>query len=91
MIYRLFWVEKSKKATINPINKKITNVLYMLSRVKSWGNQKRSAENIKNQNCEGITFQLEKDDRKRLEKNNVAIDLNILYAKKVFKHIFLVL
>ena len=53
MIYRFSWEEKSKKATINPINKKVTDVLYMLSRVKSWGNQERSAENIKNQTLTG--------------------------------------
>ena len=44
-----------------------------------------------NLDWEGITFPSEKDYWKRLEKNNVATDLNILYAKKIFKHIFLVL
>ena len=31
---------------------------------------------------EGINFLSEKDDWKRLEKNNVAIALNVLYARK---------
>ena len=31
---------------------------------------------------EGINFPSEKDDRKKIEKNNVTIALNVLYAKK---------
>ena len=31
---------------------------------------------------EGINFSSEKDDCKKIEKNNVAIVLNVLYAKK---------
>ena len=31
---------------------------------------------------EGINFSLEKDDWNKFEKNNVAIALNVLYAKK---------
>ena len=31
---------------------------------------------------EGINFPSEKDDWKNLQKNNVAIALNVLYAKK---------
>ena len=32
--------------------------------------------------CEGINFLLEKDDKKKFEKNNITISLNVLYAKK---------
>ena len=32
-------------------------------------------------NWEGISFPSEKDDRKKFEKNNVTIALNVLYAK----------
>ena len=31
---------------------------------------------------EGIHYSSEKDDRKKFEKNNVTIALNVLYAKK---------
>ena len=37
---------------------------------------------INKYNWEGISFPLEKDDWKKFEKNNVAIALNVLYAKK---------
>ena len=37
---------------------------------------------IYNNNCEGINFPSEKDDWKKFEKNNLAIALNVLYAKK---------
>ena len=31
---------------------------------------------------EGINFPSEKDDWKKIEKNNVTVTLNVLYAKK---------
>ena len=37
---------------------------------------------INKYNWEVISFPLEKDDWKKIEKNNVAIALNVLYAKK---------
>ena len=37
---------------------------------------------INRYNWERINFQSEKDDWKNFEKNNVAIALNVLYAKK---------
>ena len=37
---------------------------------------------INKYNCEGINFPSEKDDWKKIEKNNVIIALNVLYAKK---------
>ena len=37
---------------------------------------------ISKYNREGINFPSEKDDWKKSEKNNVAIALNVLYAKK---------
>ena len=56
--------------------------------VKLWKNKKRSAKNnkiksfINQYNCEGINFSSEKDERKKFEKNNVTITLNVLYVKK---------
>ena len=37
---------------------------------------------INKYNWEGINFPTEKDDWKKIEKNNVTIALNILYTKK---------
>ena len=37
---------------------------------------------INKDNWEGINFPLEKDDWKKIEKNNVTIALNVLYVKK---------
>ena len=37
---------------------------------------------INKYNWEVISFPLEKDDWKKIEKNNVEIALNVLYAKK---------
>ena len=33
-------------------------------------------------NLEGINYPSEKDDRKNVEKNNLTIAVNVLYAKK---------
>ena len=37
---------------------------------------------INKYNWEGINYPSEKDDWKKIEKNNIAIALNVLYAKK---------
>ena len=37
---------------------------------------------INKYNWEGINFSSEKDDSKKFEKNNVTIDLNVLYSNK---------
>ena len=37
---------------------------------------------IKKYKWKGINFPLEKEDWKKLEKNNIAIALNVFYAKK---------
>ena len=56
--------------------------------VKSWRNRKTCWKNKKAKlfinKCkwEGINFPLEKDYWKTFERNNVAISLNVLYAKK---------
>ena len=58
------------------------------SRFKSWRNKKvpqritKIKAFINKYNWEGINFPSEKDDWKKIEKNNVAIALNVLYAKK---------
>ena len=59
------------------------------SRVKSWRNQKKNPQRvtkikpfINKYNWEGINLPSEEDDWKKIEKNNVAIALNVLHAKK---------
>ena len=37
---------------------------------------------INKYNWEGINFKSKKDDWKKIDKNNVTIALNVLYAKK---------
>ena len=39
---------------------------------------------INQYNSEGISFPSETDDWEKIEKNNVTIALNVLYAKKVY-------
>ena len=43
---------------------------------------------INKYNWEEINFPTEKDDWKKIEKNNVTIALNVLYAKKYILLIF---
>ena len=56
--------------------------------VKSKRNEKRSQRTTKikpfinKYNWKGIKFSSEKDNCKKLEKNNVTIALSVLYAKK---------
>ena len=58
------------------------------SRIKSWKNQKRSTKNdriklfLNKYNWGEINFPSGKDDWKKVEKNNVTTDLNVLYTKK---------
>ena len=56
--------------------------------IKLWRNRKRCIKIIKNKpfinkyNREGINFPSKTYDWKKIEKYNVAIALNVLYAKK---------
>ena len=83
------WI-KSKKATINLINKKHNecfqyNVAVALNYQKIKKDPQRITKIklfINTYNWEGINFLSEKDDWKQFEKNNVAIGLNVLYVKK---------
>ena len=58
------------------------------SRIKSWRNREhseritRTKPFINKYNWEGIHFLSEKDDRKKIEKNNVTIAVNVLYIIK---------
>ena len=71
------WI-KNKKTAINPINKKDDKCFQYAVTVAL--NHKEN-KGIRFQNLEGIHFPSEKEDWKKLEKNNVKVALNILYAK----------
>ena len=81
------WIKKKKK--INLIYKKdnkcfqyaITVVLNHEEIKKDPQRKTKNKSLINKCNWEGISFPSEKDDRKKFEKNNVTIALNVLYAK----------
>ena len=75
---------------MNPINKKYSNCFqYAVTVALNYEEIKRDPQKItkikpfiNKYNCEGINFPSQKDDCKNFEKNNLAITLNVLYAKK---------
>ena len=79
---------KSKKTTINPINKKDNKCLqYAVTVALNYEEIKKDLQRITKVkpfinkcNWKGINFPSEKGDWKKFEKNNVAIALNVLYA-----------
>ena len=81
---------KDKKAAINPINKKDdTYFQYALTDTLNHEKTKKHRQVItklksliNKYNWEEIKFPPEKDDSKKFEKNNRAIALNVLYARK---------
>ena len=82
---------KDKKAAINPINKKDdTYFQYALTDTLNHEKKKKKHRQvitklkslINKYNWEEIKFLSEKDDSKKFEKNNRAIALNVLYARK---------
>ena len=82
------WI-KNKKATINLINKKASKcfqyaVTVVLNHEEIGKNPERITKIkpfINKYNWQGINFPSEKDDWKKIEKSNVKVALNILYAK----------
>ena len=54
-------------------NEEIKKDLRRITKIKSF---------IDKYNCERINFSAEKDDRRKFEKNNITIALNVLHAKK---------
>ena len=83
------WI-RSKKATINPINKKDNkcfqyDVTVVLNHEEIGKHSERIIKIksfINKYNWEGINFPSEKDDWKKFEKNNVANAVNVFYAQK---------
>ena len=84
----LGWI-KSKKATINAVNKKDNKCLQYAVTValnyEQIGKHPERIIKIKsfiNKYCQQKKFPSEKDDWKKIEQNNVTTALNVLHAKK---------
>ena len=83
------WI-KNGKATINPINKKDNKCFqYAVTVMLYYGEIGKNPKRITNIKAkvnrykwEGIDFQPEKDDWKKIEKNKATIALNVLYTEK---------
>ena len=86
--------QKTKKETINPINKKDKCFQYAETVALNYEEIKEDPERISTiksfinkYNWEGINYPSEKNDWKKFEKNNVTIALNVLiYPFHVSKH-----
>ena len=84
------WI-KNEKAAINPINKKdnkcfqhaITVELHYQEIKKGPQRIIKIKPFINTYNWEEVNYPSERDDWKKIEKNNVKIALNVLYAKKI--------
>ena len=89
IVYRFSQV-KNKKATINPINYDHDKSFQYTATVTL--NQEEIGKKLKrlSSKCKwkGINYPLGKDDRKKFEKNNPAIALNVLYVKKGTKSLW---
>ena len=81
------WI-RSKKTTINPINKRDKYFQYAVTVALNYEEIGKHSERITNikpfinkYKWEGKNFPSEKDDWKKINKNNVKIALNVLCAK----------
>ena len=81
---------QNKNATINPVNKKYNKCFqYDVTVVLNYEGMGKNPEKIiriklfiNKYKWKGINFPAEKDDWKKIEKNNVRITFNFLYAKE---------
>ena len=86
---------KNKKTIIKPINKKDNKCFqYAVTVGLNHEEIKKGPQRltkiklfINKYNWKGINFPSEKDDWKKFGKNNVAIALNVFYAKKEKKNV----
>ena len=83
-----YWI-KNKKAVINPIDKKDKCFQYSVTVALNYEEIKKDPRRITNikpftnkYNWKGINYPSERDEWKKIEKNNVTISINVLYAKK---------
>ena len=87
----LDWI-KNKKATINPINKKYNKCFqYAVTVALNHEEVRKNPERItkiktfiNKYNWEGLNFPSQKDDSKKIQKNNRTIAPNVLYAKQKY-------
>ena len=88
VFYRFSWLDKNKNATINPINKKNKCFRYAVTVVLNFEIKKdqqritKIKPFINKHSWQAINYPSEINDWKKLEKINVTIALNDLYAKK---------
>ena len=83
-------MDKTKKATINPINKEDNKCFqYTVTTALNHEEIKKDLQKITKiklfkdkYNWQGINYPSEKDDWKNFEEKKLMIALNILYAKK---------
>ena len=83
-------LNKNKKATVNPINKKgnkffqyVVTVVLSYEEIKKDPQRTTKIKSFTNKcNWEGKNFPSENNDWKKFEKNNVKIALNVLFTKK---------
>ena len=83
---------KNKKATINPINKKYNKCFqYAVTVALNHEEVRKNPERItkiktfiNKYNQEGLNFPSQKDDSKKIEKNNRTIAPNVLHAKQKY-------
>ena len=88
--YRFSWLDKNKKATINPTNTKDNKCFqYAVTVELNHEEIKNDLQRIKkiksfinNYNWEETDFQSEKHDWKKFAENNVTITVNVLHTKK---------
>ena len=84
IICRLSRLDKKEKTTISSINK--LSIILSLSYEEMKKDRQRLTKVkpfINKYKWEGINIPSGKDDWKKIDKNNVAIVLNVLYAKKI--------
>ena len=87
---------KNKKATINPMNKKDNKCLqYAVTVALNYEEIKKDLQGIikiksfiNKNNWKRINFPSEKNGWKKIEKDNVTTDLNVLYAKSIYIYIY---
>ena len=90
IIYRFSWLGRKQKVTVYPINENsnkcfqyaVTVALNQKGIRKHSETKTKVKPFINKYYWEGKYFASEKDDWKKIEKNNLTIALNVLYAKK---------
>ena len=96
IIYRLSWLDKKQKATRNPIIKKDKWLEYNVKITLSYEEIKKDPQRItkikpfiNKYTWEGINFPSEKDDWKKIQKNNRTIALLMFFMLKTKKYTML--